>query len=82
MLQLFDNIVDHLTKFMKDEHVPREKMYLGFTFGFPLVKRGVKNGYLKQWTKGFKCSGVVGNDVVQLLNDAIERKGVSYSVWS
>lgn len=32
---------------------------------------------LISWTKGFKCSGVEGQDVVQLLRDAIERQGVS-----
>jgi hexokinase len=29
---------------------------------------------LSQWTKGFKCSGVEGNDIVQLLRDAIKRR--------
>jgi hexokinase len=30
-------------------------------------------GRLTQWTKGFSCSGVEGEDVVQLLREAIER---------
>lgn len=32
---------------------------------------------LISWTKGFRCSGVEGHDVVQLLRDAIKRHGVS-----
>lgn len=32
---------------------------------------------LISWTKGFRCSGVEGHDVVQLLRDAIKRQGVS-----
>lgn len=32
---------------------------------------------LISWTKGFQCSGVEGQDVVQLLRDAIARQGVS-----
>lgn len=32
---------------------------------------------LISWTKGFRCSGVEGQDVVQLLRDAIKRQGVS-----
>lgn len=32
---------------------------------------------LISWTKGFRCSGVEGQDVVQLLRDAIQRQGVS-----
>uniref|UniRef100_A0A8D1FFH0 hexokinase n=1 Tax=Sus scrofa TaxID=9823 RepID=A0A8D1FFH0_PIG len=34
---------------------------------------------LISWTKGFKCSGVEGQDVVQLLRDAIQRQG-TYSI--
>uniref|UniRef100_A0A452VJP2 hexokinase n=1 Tax=Ursus maritimus TaxID=29073 RepID=A0A452VJP2_URSMA len=34
---------------------------------------------LISWTKGFRCSGVEGHDVVQLLRDAIERQG-AYSI--
>ena len=30
-------------------------------------------GRLTNWTKGFSCSGVEGEDVVQLLRDAIDR---------
>ncbi|XP_041603625.1 hexokinase-3 isoform X2 [Vulpes lagopus] len=30
---------------------------------------------LISWTKGFRCSGVEGHDVVQLLRDAIKRHG-------
>lgn len=32
---------------------------------------------LISWTKGFRCSGVEGQDVVQLLREAIERQVVS-----
>ena len=32
-------------------------------------------GRLTNWTKGFKCSGVEGRDVVQLLREALDRRG-------
>ena len=32
-------------------------------------------GRLTSWTKGFKCSGVEGRDVVLLLREALERRG-------
>lgn len=54
-----------------------EKLPLGFTFSFPLTQLGLTKGMLARWTKGFNCSGVVGEDVVQLLKDAIARRGVS-----
>lgn len=34
-------------------------------------------GVLLTWTKRFKASGVEGMDVVQLLNKAIKKRGVS-----
>lgn len=68
--------MDQLAKFMKAEQLTREKIFLALTFGFPLVQKGLEKGFLAKWTKGFKCTNVVGNDVVQLLRDAIERKGV------
>lgn len=76
LFQLFDNIVHQLAKFMLEEQLTREKRFLAITFGFPLLQRGLERGFLIKWTKDFKCSDVVGNDVVQLLKDAIERQGV------
>lgn len=61
---------------MSENDVFTEKLPLGFTFSFPLEQVGLTKGYLKTWTKGFDCSGVVGKDVVQQLEDAIRRRGV------
>lgn len=36
----------------------------------------LERALMVKWAKGFDCSGVVGEDVVQLLNDAIIRRGV------
>ncbi|XP_063926161.1 hexokinase type 2-like [Zophobas morio] len=73
--QLFDHIADCLAQFMKQEQVMSETLPLGFTFSFPLTQKGLTKGYLERWTKGFNCSNCVGNDVVQLLKDAIARRG-------
>lgn len=80
-MQLFDNVVNHIAKFMRDENLTREKRLLTLTFGFPVVQMGLQKGLLIKWTKGFRCSNVVGNDVVQLLKDAIERKGVCFCCY-
>ena len=32
-------------------------------------------GRLAEWTKGFACSGVEGEDVVDLLKKAIDKRG-------
>lgn len=62
--------------FWKEHDVYVERLPLGFTFSFPLKQLGLTKGVLVRWTKGFNCSGVVDEDVVQLLKDAIARRGV------
>uniref|UniRef100_U5EI93 Phosphotransferase n=1 Tax=Corethrella appendiculata TaxID=1370023 RepID=U5EI93_9DIPT len=73
--QLFDHIAECLSNFMREHKVNTERLPLGFTFSFPLRQLGLTKGILARWTKGFNCSGVVGEDVVQLLKDAIARRG-------
>lgn len=72
---LFDHIAECLANFMKEHNVYDERLALGFTFSFPLRQLGLTKGILQRWTKGFSCSGVVGEDVVQGLKDAIARRG-------
>ena len=50
-------------------------MPLGFTFSFPLQQEGLNKATLVRWTKGFNCAGVEGEDVVRLLQEALERRG-------
>uniref|UniRef100_A0A6P7FJ62 Phosphotransferase n=1 Tax=Diabrotica virgifera virgifera TaxID=50390 RepID=A0A6P7FJ62_DIAVI len=73
--QLFDFIAECLAEYTKEKGVANDNLPLGFTFSFPLEQRGLKVGILERWTKGFSCEGVIGKDVVQLLNDAIARRG-------
>jgi hexokinase len=53
------------------------RLPLGFTFSFPCKQEGLSVGRLTTWTKGFKCSGVEGEDVVQLLREALGRYSCS-----
>jgi hexokinase len=48
---------------------------LGFTFSFPIRQTSIDRGELIVWTKGWSAAGVVGRDVVGLLNQALEREG-------
>ena len=61
---------------MKAHKLVGKKLPLGFTFSFPLRQEGLASGRLVSWTKGFKCEGVEGNDVVDLLHKAIKRRKV------
>lgn len=75
--QLFDHIAQCLALFVKDLKLEQEVLPLGFTFSFPLSQQGLTKGLLVRWTKGFNCSGVVDQDVVALLEEAIARRNVS-----
>lgn len=73
--KLFDHIAECLANFMKKYNVINEHLPLGFTFSFPVQQLGLTKGILVSWTKGFNCSGVEKHDVVQLLKEAIQRRG-------
>ncbi|XP_011254736.1 hexokinase type 2 isoform X5 [Camponotus floridanus] len=72
--QLFDHIAQCLALFIKDLNLQNEILPLGFTFSFPLKQYGLTKGNLVRWTKGFNCSGVIGENVVALLEEAISRR--------
>jgi hexokinase len=55
----------------------KKALPLGFTFSFPLRQVGLTKGFLNSWTKGLNCAGVVGEDVVRLLKEAIKRRKVN-----
>lgn len=73
--QLFDHIAECIFKFMKDHQLMDKMLPLGFTFSFPCRQEGLDKAILTNWTKGFKCAGVEGNDIVKLLHEAIQRRG-------
>jgi hexokinase len=53
---------------------------LGFTFSFPCKQEGLASARLTSWTKGFTCSGVINEDVVKMLQTAIDEK-VDFSIF-
>jgi len=54
-----------------------EYLPLGFTFSFPMTQKALDQGFLVNWTKSFNCPGVIGQDVVAMLNTALSSAGVS-----
>ncbi|XP_053422736.1 hexokinase-3 isoform X2 [Nycticebus coucang] len=73
--QLFDFAAHCLSEFLDMHPVSSQSLQLGFSFSFPCHQTGLDRSTLISWTKGFRCSGVEGQDVVQLLRDAIQRLG-------
>lgn len=47
---------------------------LGLTFSFPVEQTALDSGKILTWTKGFAAKHAIGNDVVQLLQNAFNRK--------
>lgn len=72
---LFDFIAECLSSFVKEQKVEKEQLPLGFTFSFPVQQVGLTKGMLVTWTKGFSCDGVVGKNVVEMLQEALQRRG-------
>jgi len=73
--ELFDHIASCLAEFVKDRKLEMETLPLGFTFSFPCKQEGLAKASLVRWTKGFNCEGVEGEDVVALLNQALDKRG-------
>ncbi len=74
---LFDFLASCIADFVKNKIKAQgntEALPLGFTFSFPMEQRGLDVGILVAWTKSFNASGVVGNDAVRMLNDALQRQ--------
>nr|KAG5700615.1 hypothetical protein BaRGS_015445 [Batillaria attramentaria] len=74
-VQLFDHIADCIFRFIKEHNLMGKKLPLGFTFSFPCRQHGLAHATLTTWTKGFKCEGVEGHDIVALLHEAVARRG-------
>ncbi len=75
--QLFDFIAECIDSFLTENNFDSEKSYdLAFTFSFPVKQTNIAAGKLIVWTKGFTAKGVVGEDIIRLLNEALKRKKI------
>lgn len=75
--RLFDFIADKVKKFLSvNKFNTAEPSDLGFTFSFPLKQIDLAKGILLCWNKGFSAKNVIGKDVVKLLSEALNRKGI------
>ncbi|XP_060728856.1 hexokinase HKDC1 [Tachysurus vachellii] len=72
--ELFDHIVHCISDFMDYMGMKNTCLPLGFTFSFPCRQTGIDKGILVSWTKGFKATHCEGNDVVDMLREAIKRR--------
>ncbi|PWY97630.1 hypothetical protein BCV70DRAFT_48525 [Testicularia cyperi] len=75
---LFDYMATSVDNFLTDfgTSSTEDVLHLGFTFSFPVEQTAIDQGVLIHWTKGFNCPDAPGKDVVQLLQDALDRKHI------
>ena len=50
------------------------KPILSLISSFPVEQTAIDAGKVLTWTKGFSATGAIGNDVVKLLQDSLDRK--------
>nr|AIW65572.1 hexokinase 1B [Tigriopus japonicus] len=74
--QLFDHIASSIMNFLSEIHLNPDNLALGFTFSFPCEQSKLTSAKLTQWTKGFSCSGVVGEDICTLLRASLDKQGL------
>lgn len=74
--QLCGFIADAVIDFMQEAGMDMtlEKEF-GFTFSFPMDQRSITSAFLISWTKGFCTSGMVGENVVALVQAAFAKRG-------
>ncbi|XP_026569334.1 putative hexokinase HKDC1 isoform X1 [Pseudonaja textilis] len=72
--ELFDHIVQCIADFLEYMGIKGARLPLGFTFSFPCRQTSIDKGALVGWTKGFKATNCEGEDVVDLLREAIKRR--------
>ncbi|XP_058908708.1 hexokinase HKDC1 isoform X2 [Kogia breviceps] len=72
--ELFDHIVQCIADFLDYMGLKGAQLPLGFTFSFPCRQASIDKGTLIEWTKGFKATDCEGEDVVDMLREAIKRR--------
>ncbi|XP_004617171.1 hexokinase HKDC1 isoform X1 [Sorex araneus] len=72
--ELFDHIVQCIADFLDYMGLKGARLPLGFTFSFPCSQTSIDKGILIGWTKGFKATDCEGEDVVDMLREAIKRR--------
>lgn len=78
--ELFGFLADSVARFIALECGGDARGALGFTFSFPVEQSALDAGKLICWNKGFSASGVVGEDVVQLLQTQLAARGIGLQV--
>lgn len=80
---LFKFLASRIDAFLKDHHkdyAESENLKMGFTFSFPVNQTAIGKGRLIRWTKGYDLPDVIGKDVVELLQNEVNKLGVKVDI--
>lgn len=74
---LFDYLAGFTHRFLKQRNLLNtpEPIPMGFTFAFPCIRKALNRAVLSRWTKSLHVDGVIGEEVVGMLEAAFSRKG-------
>ncbi|KAF3340863.1 hexokinase-3-like protein [Carex littledalei] len=82
--KMFGFIASKLKQFVEREEGLQEGSHktraLGFTFSFPVRQNSVSSGVLIKWTKGFDIEDIAEKDIVECLQEALTKEGLSMQV--
>ncbi|KAF5120824.1 Glucokinase [Metarhizium anisopliae] len=62
------------------QYQDKDKLRLGFTFGFPVNQSAIDKGLLIRWTEDFDIPDAIGKDVCDLLQDEIDNRHIPVKV--
>ncbi len=73
-VDLFDFITNNIADYIEANDISTgSELIFGLTWSFPAQLTGIASGVHVKWTKEWKTQGVVGEDPVRLLYEAIQR---------
>lgn len=72
--QTLQEFVDKYNLQAEGEEGGPGKLPLGFTFSYPATQDRIDHGLLQTWTKGWDVKGVEGQDVAEMLRQAIQKR--------
>ncbi|KAG9294345.1 hypothetical protein G9A89_001850 [Geosiphon pyriformis] len=77
---LFDWVSRCVKKSVEGVDIICDELKMGVTFSFPVQQIAIDKGIAMKMGKGFTVPGLVGNDVVQLLNSAFDRQNLKIKI--
>lgn len=73
--EMCDFVTDSLYAFLKRQKLQDDEFIMTLVFIPYVHQSGLKEAIVLKWTGGFVCTGMLNQNIVQLMQDAIDRRG-------